>query len=105
MDEEPAPLLSVLTTAPAIANLVGANESLVIDFSKPLNGGTANGGTVRARRGATVLNVSLGTSGSQLTINAPGGGWGAGDFRVELDGIRATDGTELSGAVVLPFQR
>jgi len=103
-DEEPIELFHVVETTP-ISTVVGANETLLIEFSRPLSGASANAGTVRARRGGTTLNATLGTAGSVLSINAPGGGWGAGDFRVELDGLLATDGTELSGSVVLPFQR
>jgi hypothetical protein len=98
-------LLNVLGVTPPLSDLVGANDSLVILFSKPLQAGSANASTVRARRGATVLNNGIATVAATLTLLAPAGGWGAGDFRVELDGILATDGSELSGAVVLPFSR
>lgn len=105
-DEEPLELLHVLETTPSISTLVGNNQALVIEFSRTLNGASANAGTVRARRGANTITVGgLATVGAQLTITAPGGGWGAGDFRIELDGLTASDGTELSGSVVLPFQR
>jgi hypothetical protein len=105
-DEEPRELLHVLETTPTISATVGANTALVIEFSKSLNGASANASTVRARRGANTITVGgLATVGAQLTITAPGGGWGAGDFRIELDGLTASDGTELSGSVVLPFQR
>lgn len=105
-DEEPLELLHVLETTPAISTLVGNNQALVIEFSRSLNGASANASTVRARRNANAITVGgLATVGAQLTITAPGGGWGAGDFRIELDGLTATDGTELSGSVVLPFQR
>ncbi|MSR61656.1 MAG: hypothetical protein EXS08_04305 [Planctomycetes bacterium] len=104
-EEKPAELLSALTVTPALSTTIGSNQALVIAFSKTLNGASANAGTVRALRGANTLNVTLQTSGAQLTINAPGGGWGAGDFRIELDGLAASDGTVLSGALALPFQR
>ena len=105
-DEEPLELLHVLETTPTISTLVGNNQALVIEFSRTLNGASANASTVRARRNGTTITVGgLATSGAQLTITAPGGGWGAGDFRIELDGLSASDGSELSGSVVLPFQR
>jgi hypothetical protein len=105
-DEEPRELFYVVSTAPAISATVGGNQALVVEFSRTLNGASANASTVRARRGANSITVGgLATVGAQLTITAPGGGWGAGDFRIELDGLTATDGTELSGSVVLPFQR
>jgi len=104
-EDKPAELFHLLSLSPALAATIGSNQSLVITFSKTLNGASANAGTVRARRGANTLNATLQTSGAQLTINAPGGGWGAGDFRVELDGLTASDGTVLSGALALPFQR
>lgn len=105
-DEEPIELLHVLETSPTISDPVGNNEALVIEFSRTLNAASANASTVRARRGANTITVGgLATVGAQLTITAPGGGWGAGDFRIELDGLTASDGTELSGSVVVPFQR
>jgi len=104
-DEEPIELLHVLETTPTISATVGANQALVIEFSRNLNGASANAGTVRARRNGNTISVTLGTAGAQLTVTPPGGGWGAGDFRIELDGLTATDGTVLSGSVVLPFQR
>ena len=103
-DEEPLELLYVVE-APSFSTNIGANEVLVIEFSKPLNGASANASTVRARRGANTITVTLGTAGAQLSITPPGGGWGGGDFRIELDGLTANDGTVLSGSVVLPLQR
>jgi hypothetical protein len=104
-DGSPLELFYPLATTPEIAVLVGANESLVIEFSAVLSGASVNASTVRALRGATPLGITLQTSGNLLTIDPPGGDWGAGDFRVELDGLQAADGTVLSGAMVLPFQR
>lgn len=104
-DEQPLELFYSVATTPEIAVPVGANESLVIEFSQILSGASVNASTVRALRGATPLGITLLSSGAQLTIDPPGGDWGAGDFRVELDGVQAADGTVLSGALVLPFQR
>lgn len=104
-DEEPLEVFYPVASVPAVSSLIGANASLVIDFSGPIKASSANAGTVRAVRGPATLVVTLQTSGNQLTILPPGGGWGAGNFRVELDGIEATDGTALSGALVLPYRR
>jgi hypothetical protein len=94
-----------ITTTPELSATVGANESLVIGFSKPITGASANASTVRARRGANTITVTLQTSGANLTVVPPGAGWGAGDFRLELDGLTSTDGSALTGAFVLPFSR
>lgn len=104
-DPLPAPIFYANETLPAGAVPVGANEPLQIDFSRPLDGASANGGTVVVRRGGSPLSITLQTSGARLTILPPGSGWGAGNFQVELDGLTAADGTILSGAVVLPFRR
>jgi hypothetical protein len=104
-DEEPLELFYPIASLPAVSSLVGSNDPLVIDFSSPIKASTANASTVRAVRSPATLVVTLQTSGSQLTILPPGGGWGVGNFRVELDGLEATDGSVLSGALVLPFQR
>ncbi|NOT31929.1 MAG: right-handed parallel beta-helix repeat-containing protein, partial [Planctomycetes bacterium] len=102
---EQALVFHPLGSTPEIAALVGNNESVVIEFSKTLNGASANAGTVRARRGANAISITIQTLGAELTLIPPGGGWGAGDFRVELGGLTAGDGTALSGSVVLPFNR
>jgi len=101
----PAALFYPVAASPALATVVGNATPVVLTFSKALNGATVNGTTVRARRNGNTLSISLQTSGATLTVNPPGAGWGTGDFRIELDGVRASDGTELSGAVVLPVQR
>jgi hypothetical protein len=92
-------------SSPELSAVLGNTTPLVLSFSKPLNGGSVNGTTVRARRGGNTLSITLQANGSALTVNPPGAGWGTGDFRLELDGVRAADGTELSGAVVLPIRR
>jgi hypothetical protein len=104
-DEEPLEIFYPVASAPAVSSLVGANAALVIDFSGPIKGSSANASTVRAVRSPATLVVTLQTAANRLTILPPGGGWGAGDFRIELDGLQATDGVALSGALVLPFQR
>jgi hypothetical protein len=104
-DEIPIELFHPVSASPDLSAVLGNTTPLVLTFSKTLNGGTANGSTVRARRGGNTLSISLQTNGASLTINPPGAGWGAGDFRVELDGVRASDGTDLTGAVVLPVRR
>jgi len=104
-DEEPDELFFPLEASPALSATVGANQALLIRFSKNLNGASVNATTVKVTRGANTLNISLQTSGAGMTVNPPGGGWGAGDFQLELDGLRAGDGTELSGALILPFSR
>ncbi len=102
---EPAALFYPTGSTPEIAAVVGANESIVLEFSRPLNGASVNASTVGVRRGANAIAFSVQTAGALMTLNPPGGGWGAGDFRVELDGVLAADGTPLSGALVLPFNR
>lgn len=101
----PVPIFHVLETTPAGAVPVGTNESLLIDFSRVLNGASANASTVRVLRNGTPLSIALQTAGARLTISPPGGGWGSGNFQVELDGLAAADGTPQSGSVVLPFRR
>lgn len=104
-DEMPQLLFHVLEVTPALTAAIGASATLAIEFSEPLNGSSANAGTVRARRGANAINVLLQTSGSTLTIDPASGNWGPGDFRIELDGLTASSGTALSGGLVLTFQR
>jgi len=103
-DPVPLELFHPRLVTPALSVPIGADEPLVIDFSKPLDGASANGASVIARRGAGTLDISLLTSGATLTVLPPGGGWGAGDFLLELDGLLAEDGTPLSGAVALPVR-
>lgn len=103
--ERPGELFYPIATTPEIAALVGANQSVAVRFSKPISAPSANASSVRVRRGASSLSFSIQTSGAVLTLVPPGGGWGAGDFRVELDGVQATDGTRLSGGFVLPLSR
>jgi hypothetical protein len=104
-DVQPLELFYPIASVPAVSSLVGPNDALVITFSNPIGASSANASTVRARRGSNGIVVTLQTSGDQLTILPPGAGWGAGDFRVELDGIVSTTGVPLSGALVLPFRR
>jgi hypothetical protein len=104
-DEIPLPLLYPVAVEPTPGEVVGSMQAITITFSAVLQGSSANGTTVQALRGSTPLGISLMTSGAELTIAAPLGGWGAGDFRVELDGLLASDGTELSGALALPCTR
>lgn len=103
--ERPGELFYPITTTPEIAALVGANQSLVVRFSKVLSAPSVNASSVRARRGASSLSFAIQTSGAVMTLVPSGGGWGAGNFQVELDGLLATDGTPLSGSFVLPFSR
>jgi hypothetical protein len=105
-DDEPLALFYPVDTAPAISDLVGADASITIDFSSPIEGSSANLGTVRALRGTTTIdNITIQTAGDRLTIDPPGADWGPGDFRIELDGLSSTAGAVLSGPVVLPFSR
>jgi hypothetical protein len=109
-DEVPNELFYPTETTPEISEVVGATQSIVVTFSKTLVGGSANASTVRARRGANSINLSLSTSGNRLTIAPASGNWGSGDFRIELDGLRARDAgelvdTTLSCAFVLPMSR
>jgi hypothetical protein len=109
-DEVPVELFYPTASVPAVSSLVpnlspGPDPSLVIEFSGPIRAATVNASTVRVIRGAATLAVTLQTSGARLTILPPAGDWGAGNFRVVLDGIHSTTGAELSGALVLPFRR
>jgi hypothetical protein len=109
-DEVAIRLMFPTTTAPDLSQTVGANQSIVVRFSKTLVGGSVNGTTVRARRGANTINLTLSTSGANLTIAPASGNWGAGDFQIELDGIRGRDAgetadTDLASAFVLPISR
>jgi len=105
-DEEPVDLFFPVATAPTISTPVLANQSLTITFSANLNGASANAGTVRARRNGNALSISMQSAGATLTIDPPGGGWGAGDFRLELDrGLRSAAGVNLSAPVALQFSR
>ena len=83
-------------------------QSIQIDFSRTIPAGSFDSTTVRARRteGGPDLNIGIATSGSQLTVTAPGGGWGTGGFVIELHrGLQATDGTSMSAPVAIPYRR
>ena len=93
---------------PPPATLVGGSQSIQIDFSKNLSAGTFNATTVRAKRteGGATLGIGINTSGNRLTISAPGGGWGAQDFVIELhDGLQGTGGTPMNAPVAIPYRR
>ena len=68
----------------ALQSAIGANQPITIDFSKTLRAASANGNTVRAKRGANTINITIQTAGARLTIIPPGAGWGTQDFRVEI---------------------
>ncbi len=105
-DEEKALDLFYATgTTPEISELVGASDTITIHFADTLDGASANASTVRAFRGAMPIGITLATSGAQLMIDPAGADWGAGDFRIELDGLTNSNGTVFSGPVVLPFSR
>jgi len=103
-DPMPAPLLYPQRVSPPMAATVGPIEPLEIVFSRALDGASVNGATVIARRNGNPLSVALQASGNTLSILPPGGGWGSGEFVVELDGVAASDGTVLSSAVAIPFR-
>jgi hypothetical protein len=104
-DEEAGDIFYAQSNSPEISETVGAGDTLTIGFSGTVNGASANATTVRAFRGATSIPVTLSTAGPRLMIDPIGGNWGAGDFRVELDGLTDAGGIPLSGALVLPFSR
>lgn len=98
-------LFHVERTTPVLSQALGAGTSLVIDFSASLRASSANASTVRAFRNTTPINLTLSTSGARLTVSPASGNWGTGNFRLELDGLLDTTGTELSGALALPILR
>lgn len=104
-DAQGSTLLSVDRTVPGLSQAIGSGAAIAIDFSSPLQGSSANATTVRAFRGASAINVTLSTSANRLTVSPASGNWGAGDFRLELDGVRDTSGNTLSGALALPIRR
>ena len=96
------------SSSPPPVTVLGNNQSIQIDFSRTIQAGSFDSTTVRARRteGGPDLNIGIATSGSRLTVTAPGGGWGAGGFVIELHrGLQATDGTSMTAPVGIPYRR
>ncbi len=92
------------STAPAVAQGVGALDPITITFSADIDPSSAAGVTVRALRGSTPLAIGYYTLGADLVVTPPGVGWGAGDFLLVLDrGLRSLDGTPTAAPIALPF--
>jgi hypothetical protein len=107
-EEERRELLFPVGLTPPPVTVVGANDSIAIDFSKTLSAGSVTSTTVRATTnpGGANLGIGLATNGARITVDAPGGGWGNQDFVIELHrGLAAQDGTALTTPIALPFRR
>ena len=107
-EEERRELLFPVGLTPPPVTVVGANDSIAIDFSKTLSAGSVTSTTVRATTspGGADLVIGLSTNGARITVDAPGGGWGNQDFVIELHrGLAAQDGTALTTPIALPFRR
>ena len=108
MEEVRRDLFFPTSSSPAPTTVLGPNQPIMIDFSATLSAGSVDGTTVRATtaEGGASLNIGLNTAGSQLTIDAPPGGWGNADFVIELHrGVMSQSGIDLTTPIAIPYQR